>query len=642
MKQARYSHHVLCLLAICVALFFAHPAFGQDSYNIEAPELVLTNVSFTVEIEAGEGLFVDSTLSDYTIKVGDASFTPLLNTDSGKLTAEATTTDSGTQSIALVHNGQVVAEQSSRSVPGWLSIVPPLLAILIALLFKRVIPALFLGIWVGAWVAVDLSLFGLGKGLLDGFQVYVRNALADGDHVSIVLFTLMIGGMVGIISKNGGTQGIVNNIVRWANTSQRGQIATWALGLVIFFDDYANTLVVGKTMRPVTDKLRISREKLAYIVDSTAAPVASLALVTTWIGYEVGLIGAAADRIDGLTESAYSIFLNSLGYSFYPLLALFFVLMVGVTRRDWGPMYKAELRARTTGQVAPKAVDAEESDDEEKAITPIPGRPQRAVNAIIPVIVLIVGVLWGLYATGDGDNLRDIIGSADSYTALMWASLCGVIAAALLSVGQRILTLEQTVEAWYAGLRSMMFAMIILVLAWALSSVTEVIHTADFLVSVLGETIPPPIIPMLVFFLAAATGFATGSSWGAMGILMPLVIPLTWAILETNGVADAGHFHIIYSTVACVLGGSVWGDHCSPISDTTILSSMASSCDHIEHVRTQLPYALLVGFVAIGIGTLPTGYGFPWWISVILGMTLLFGFLRFFGKRVEDAAPDLD
>jgi Na+/H+ antiporter NhaC len=172
--------------------------------------------------------------------------------------------------------------------------------------------------------------------------------------------------------------------------------------------------------------------------------------------------------------------------------------------------------------------------------------------------------------------------------------------------------------------------------------VTEVIHTADFLVSILGETIPPAIIPMLVFCLAAATGFATGSSWGAMGILMPLVLPLTWAILETNGVADASHYYILYSTVACVLAGSVWGDHCSPISDTTILSSLASSCDHIEHVRTQLPYAFLVGIVAIGAGTLPTGFGFPWWLSMILSMGLLLGFLMLFGHKTEDTVPVTD
>jgi len=216
----------------------------------------------------------------------------------------------------------------------------------------------------------------------------------------------------------------------------------------------------------------------------------------------------------------------------------------------------------------------------------------------------------------------------------MWASLVGALSAALLSIGQRILTLHETVEAWYAGLKSMLFAMIILVLAWSLSSVTEVLHTADFLVSILGEALHPGAVPALVFVLSAATAFATGSSWGTMGILMPLVLPLTWAVLLANGVADPGHYHIIYSTVACVLAGAVWGDHCSPISDTTILSSMASGCDHIDHVRTQLPYAVLVGGVGVLLGTLPTGFGFPWWASLPLGAVVLVVVHRYLGKRV--------
>ena len=242
----------------------------------------------------------------------------------------------------------------------------------------------------------------------------------------------------------------------------------------------------------------------------------------------------------------------------------------------------------------------------------------------------------GLFVTGSGDNVRDIIGSADSYKALLWASLAGVLVAAILSVSQRILTLAQTIESWYSGLKSMLFAMIILILAWSLSAVTEVLHTADYLVSILGDSVNPGFIPFLIFILAAATGFSTGSSWGAMGILMPLVIPLTWAVMEANGIADPDHYYILYSTVSCVLAGSVWGDHCSPISDTTILSSMASNCDHIDHVRTQLPYALLVGGVAIAIGTIPTGFGFPWWISLLLGGSLLVLTLRFFGKIADD------
>jgi Na+/H+ antiporter NhaC len=269
-----------------------------------------------------------------------------------------------------------------------------------------------------------------------------------------------------------------------------------------------------------------------------------------------------------------------------------------------------------------------------KELRPRQDKPHRSLNAIIPVGVLIVAVLGGLYATGEGESLRDIIGSADSYRALMWASLLGALSAALLSIGQRILTLHETVEAWYAGLKSMLFAMIILMLAWSLSSVTEVLHTADFLVSILGEALHPGVVPALVFVLSAATAFATGSSWGTMGILMPLVLPLTWAVLLANDMANPSHYHIIYSTVACVLSGAVWGDHCSPISDTTILSSMASGCDHIDHVRTQLPYAVTVGAAGVFLGTLPTGFGFPWWIALPLGAVVLVAVHRYVGKRV--------
>ena len=621
-------------LFVLTFVFLTQTVQAQE-IPVNVPQVVLSNVGFEASISAAD-LPTDAPPS---LRVGTTTLPlSLSENDDGDavwMIEDAKIPASGAQTMDVLSNGAVLQSQSLRVIPGWFSIIPPLLAIVIALIFRRVIPALFLGIWVGAWGIVELSLFGLGKGLFDGFQIYVRDALADADHASIILFTLMIGGMVGIISKNGGTQGIVNRIVTWANTARRGQIVTWLLGMVVFFDDYANTLVVGKTMRPVTDKLKISREKLAYIVDSTAAPVASLALVTTWIGYEVGLIGDATDKIGVISESAYSIFLNSLAYSFYPIFAIAFVFMVASSRRDFGPMYKAELRARTTGQLS--APDAETQGDEEHAeITPIPGKPQRSINAIIPVLVLVIGVVVGLFVTGSGDNVRDIIGSADSYKALLWASLAGVLVAAILSVGQRILTLAQTIESWYSGLKSMLFAMIILILAWSLSAVTEVLHTADYLVSILGESIEPGLIPFLIFILAAATGFSTGSSWGAMGILMPLVIPLTWAVMEANGIADPDHYYILYSTVSCVLAGSVWGDHCSPISDTTILSSMASNCDHIDHVRTQLPYAGLVGGVAILIGTIPTGFGFPWWLSLPIGATLLFFTLRIFGKTTED------
>ena len=615
----------------------AAPVQAQD-VEVEVPAVVLSGVPFRVDVRGAGG----EETSGYLVRVGAVSVPAVYDEEAGAWLAKVEAPGSGAVAVEVVQGGTVVAQTEARAIAGWISILPPLLAIVIALAFRQVIPALFLGVWTGAWAVLG-GLFGWWPGLLDTFQVYILGALANIDHAAIILFSLMIGGMVGIISKNGGTQGVVNQIVRWASTARKGQLATGALGLAIFFDDYANTLVVGNTMRPVTDRLRISREKLAYIVDSTAAPVACLAFVTTWIGYEVGLIGTAVAQIDGFNESAYSVFLASIPYSFYPIFTIFFVFAVANSRRDFGPMYQAELRARTTGQVLGPGAKVDEAASESAEVAPKEGKPERALNAILPVGMLVVTVLVSLYVTGSavagpGAGVRDIIGNADSYKALMWASLLGVLTAAALSVGQRILTLDETIDAWYAGLKSMLIAMIILVLAWALSSITDVLHTADFLISALGEWLSPGIVPALVFILAAATAFATGSSWGTMGILMPLVLPLAWAVLEADGLhTEAEHYHIIYSAASAVLAGSVWGDHSAPpISDTTILSSMASGCDHIEHVRTQLPYAFTVGIVAVLFGTLPAGFGFPWWLSVIIGLAVLSVGIRLFGKKLDD------
>lgn len=628
------SHVGVCLSLIILWSGTALPSYAQQ-VQLNVPEVVLTDIVFDIQLDA---TLADSLLpAPLDVRVNGESY-PITYT--GEVaTVKATVASRGSVTVEARYHTATIAQTETRAIPGWLSILPPVIVIAIALVTKRVIPSLFLGIWVGAIFAIGFSFYGVGMGLLDAFEVYIKNAVTDGDHASIMLFTFMIGGMVGIVSKNGGMQGIVEIIARWAQTPKRGQLSTAFIGFAIFFDDYANTLVVGKTMRPVLDRLRVSREKLAYLVDSTAAPVATVAFVTTWIGFQVGLIGDAVGQIDGYDEAAYSIFLNSLPYSFYPWMAIVFVLAVALMGRDFGPMYKAEVRARSTGQVASPNAKIESTKHSTDALKFKEDQPLRAINALLPIIVLVGGVVVGLFVTGEGSNLRDIIGSADSYKSLMWASLAAVLTAAVLSIVQRILTLEEVVESWFAGLRAMLFAMIILIMAWALSDITNVLHTADYLVSVLGSTIPVGTLPTLVFILAALTAFSTGSSWSTMGILMPLVIPLIWAVLLANDMADPAHYYIVYATASCVLGGAVLGDHCSPISDTTILSSMASSCDHIDHVRTQLPYALTVGTVSILLGTLPAGFGFPWWISMALGIGVLLTTLRFVGKPVPDYDP---
>jgi Na+/H+ antiporter NhaC len=570
-----------------------------------------------------------------SLEYEQASYSAVADSSGWAEFSDVTFGDSGKFQIQVTGAGSARSTGEVRVLPGWVSVAPPLIAILIALTLRSVIPALLVGIWFGATALRAFSLSGAASGLMDSFQVFVTRALADADHAAIILFSMMIGGMVGIITRNGGMTGIVSLMVKRATTAVSGQVSVWLMGVVIFFDDYSNTLVVGNTARPLTDRLLISREKLAYIVDSTAAPVASIALITTWIGYEVGLIGESLAAIPDIDQGAYTVFLQSIPYSFYPILAVVFVFVVAAFGRDMGPMYKAEVRARA-GQVSPiNTADLPNMQGEN--LDPKSGIPQRAVNAFVPLAVLIVSLIVGLYATGEGETLTDVIGSADAYKAMMWASFAGALTAATMTISQKLLTTHETVDAWYGGARAMLLAMIVLILAWSLSSVTEELHTAQYLVSVLADSLPVALVPAAVFVLSAITAFTTGTSWGTMGILMPLVIPLSWAVMGVNDMQSPEHMHIMYSAIASNLAGAVWGDHCSPISDTTVLSSMASSCDHIEHVRTQIPYAVLVATVGLAVGTIPGGYGLPPLISIVLGIALLVAILRLFGRRAEDA-----
>ena len=614
---------LLCLVALCAVT----PAAAIE---IDAPPLLLTSVPAEVSVS---GVTPGAAVR---LSVGDRDFQALGDASGTARFVQVVVERRGRVAISATVSGAATVTTELRVLPGWVSVTPPLVAILIALTLRNVIPALLIGVWLGAAALRSFSPEGIFLGLLDGFEVYVVRALSDVEHAAIILFSLMIGGMVGIITRNGGMASIVRKIVSRARTAVSGQVAVWGMGLMIFFDDYSNTLVVGNTARPITDHLKISREKLAYIVDSTAAPVVCLALITTWIGYEVGLIGDALDAVPGLDEPAYTVFLKSIPYSFYPILAFLFVLGVAVTGRDFGPMYKAEVRARN-GQVSPLIGDDMPSLQGDQ-LEPKPNIPLRAINAFVPLLVLIASLIGGLYATGEGETITDIIGSADAYKAMMWASLLGALTAAVMTTGQGILSGHETVDAWFGGVKAMLFAMIVLVLAWALSAVTSDLNTANYLVSIFAGTLPPALVPAVVFILSAITAFTTGTSWGTLGILMPLVVPLTWAVLGSNGIADAAHMHILYSAIACNLAGAVWGDHCSPISDTTVLSSMASGCDHIEHVRTQMPYAMLVGAVAIAAGTIPGGYGFSPWFSILAGIGILFVVLRMFGRQV-DADP---
>jgi len=600
---------------------------------VDAPKVVLTDIPFEITVTSASS----QDFCNYSLELNDAIYTPENCSDSDQITfSNLVLSKKAAYTARLSLNGQVLSSNKIEAVWGWVSILPPVASIIIALLFRSVIPALFFGIWIGSFAILGFNFRVVWQSFLDVIATYVKSALANADHAAIIIFSLMIGGLVGIISKNGGMYGVVNSLLRFTTNPKRGQVITATMGLAIFFDDYANTLVVGNTMRKITDKLKISRAKLAFLVDATAAPVACIALITTWVGFQLGMIDASIQQIDAVTESAYLIYLKSIAYSFYPIFMLVFVMTIAGTGRDFSSMYKFETESRIGRDPSIQSSEIGYSNTAETdRLEPKDPSRARAFNAVIPIALFIGSVIGGLFVTGEGNSVQEIIGSADAYKALLWGSMIAVVSAILLTLVQGIMSLEEAVQSWYEGVKFMVFAIIVLIMAWPLAETTELLQTANYLSSILDELLPVALVPTTIFILAAATAFATGTSWGTMGIFYPIVVPLVWQILSVNGVADPEHFYILYSSIACVLCGAVWGDHCSPISDTTIMSSMASGCDHIDHVTTQLPYALVVASIALLLGTLPTGFGVPAWLMILIGIATVVSSVFILGKKVD-------
>ncbi|MDP8207217.1 MAG: Na+/H+ antiporter NhaC family protein [Candidatus Electryonea clarkiae] len=511
----------------------------------------------------------------------------------------------------------ITSETSSH--PGWWAILPPIIAIGLALTFKEVIISLLMGVFVGSLILNPTS---PAKAFMDIPSVFVWDALADKGHAAIVLFSLMLGGMVGIISKSGGTAAIVRLFGRLTSSRRGGMLMTYLLGLVIFFDDYANTLLVGNTMRPYTDRLKISRAKLAYIVDSTAAPVTSIAVISTWVGFEVGLLRDATASFPGIGD-AYVLFLKAIPYHFYSILALFLVFILIMSGRDFGPMKEVELETQE-GNDASKSQDFSELHDENKSDR----SNTSALIAVIPIFLVIIATFIGLYVNGlrqspPGSKMFEIIGQADSSTVLLNSSFIGLISSGLFAGFMSRMSIGDISKAMIDGIKSMIPAFVILILAWSIGDVCARLGTAEVIINAVSGKLPPFLLPVVIFLIAAVVAFSTGTSWGTMAILIPIAIPLAFQLPLQEGIAANQANHILLGSIGAVLAGATFGDHCSPISDTTILSSMASGCDHVAHVRTQIPYALTAGMVAIIIGYLPAGLGLPGWIGLLLGVVAL-------------------
>lgn len=550
----------------------------------------------------------------------------------------------------ILFNSTVFAAEAEKTLSfGWSSLVPPIVAIVLAFITKNVVLSLFLGIFSGTFI-LQLQDANVFVAIIQAFLSiinYIVNSLSDPWNAGIILQVLTIGGLIGLISKMGGAKAVAEALSKKAKGPVSAQIITWILGILVFFDDYANSLIVGPIMRPVTDKMRVSREKLSFIVDATAAPVSGIALISTWVGYEIGLIKDAYESI-GQSVNAYGIFVDTIPYRFYNILMLLFVACTAFFLREFGAMYKAEKRARKYNKVIADGATPMVADDIEN-LEPIQGKKLNVWNAIIPIGALVVFAFLGFYFNGyemimGGEDtalitllqndplsftaIRETFGVSDASLVLFQSALIASIIALIMGVAQKMFTIEEGIDIWIQGMKSLVITGVILLLAWSLSGIIDELGTARFLVSLLSDTIPVFLLPTIIFVLGSIISFATGTSYGTLGILMPLAIPLAAALSSDP--------HFIVMSAGAVLTGAIFGDHCSPISDTTILSSMGAASDHLDHVKTQLPYSIVVASISIVFGYIPVGLGLPIWIVLPLAAVITILVVRFVGKPVKE------
>ena len=570
------------------------------------------------------------------------------------------------------------------------SLIPAFLAIILAIATQRIVLSLFLGSLVGAaWflatgsgaVGADVSVVGAFLSPLTGVWHLLADTLwsdilgsphtwlglgaaepvwtsPSGFQARIIVFVIFLFMAIGVMSKSGGIQGMVQWISRFAKGPVSTQVCTWFTGLLIFFDDYSNCIIAGTTMQPLGDKNGVSREKIAYIVDSTAAPIAGLSIFSTWIAYEITQYRAPLTLVTNemgdpyLASDAFAVFVQTIPFRFYCLFALMLIGMSVLLRRDFGPMLRAEIRARHEGK--PIADDAKPMVGREVAeMQPPEGAPRRAVNGFLPVGVLIAVTLYLIYYYGAYDSFgnyavpaeldgllarsRWILGQSSTEKALMWSALWAFITAAVLAVGQGILSVADVASSAARAAKSLSIAIVILMLAWCIGETCKDLGTAFYLTAAFRDLMSAALLPILMFLLAGLIAFATGTSYGTMAILLPNVVVLSHTI---GAESDFGGPALMILTIGSVLEGSIFGDHCSPISDTTVLSSLGTRCDHLHHVQTQIPYALLAMGAATLCGYLPMvvlGTSW-WWLSMLLGPAALAGFLLVFGRDPSKAS----
>lgn len=502
---------------------------------------------------------------------------------------------------------------------GWLTLIPPLIAIILALITKEVISSLLLGILAGAFIYSNGSLVGM---LTTAFGVMGERM---GENINILIFLSLLGAIVVIVTKGGGSRAYGEWAIKRIKTRKGASFATTALGCLIFIDDYFNCLTVGTVMKPVTDKHRISRAKLAYLLDATAAPICIIAPISSWGASVATYIQEAVNGGNGM-----KIFIEIIPYNLYALLTIIMIIIICGTRLNFGPMKRFEKAAIENGDLFldNKPIQSENQEDME-----ISDRGN-VLDLVIPIASLIIGTIAAMLFTGGAFSGKSTIlgafGTCDSSLSLVLGSFFALVIIFIQYLPRKILSFSEFMESITEGVKSMVPAFIILVLAWTIGGICseQYLDTGHYVGYLVREMdFPVFILPVIIFFVAAFLGFATGTSWGTMAIL----IPIGASICKTEGTIG-----ILYPVLGSILAGAVYGDHISPISDTTILSSTGAGCNHLDHVSTQLVYAsvvalcCMVGYVLMGI--LQSAV-IPLIVSVVMLLAILYGIACYEKKK---------
>ena len=490
------------------------------------------------------------------------------------------------------------------------ALVPPIVAIVLALITKETYTSLFVGILVGAlFVGGFNPVASLDTMVNDGFI----GAIADGWNAGIFMFLVLLGIMVALVNAAGGSAAFGRWAVKHVHTRAGALLATFLLGVLIFIDDYFNCLTVGSVMRPVTDSHKISREKLAYIIDATAAPICMIAPVSSW----AAAVSATAQDLDS-GVSGIQLFIQAIPYNFYSLLTIIFVILISVMGFDYGPMAKAEFRA-LQGELG--ALSEEEQTNPRASIW----------DMLVPVIVLIVFCIIGMMYVGgfwDGANLIDSFADTDASVGLPWGCIVALLITFVYLLCRRVISFKDATACITKGFTAMVPAMLILTFALTLKNMTGLLGAADYVAGLVEGAAAGlfSLLPAVIFLVALGLAFSTGTSWGTFGILIPIVLPVF-----------ANNPDLLMIGISACLAGAVCGDHCSPISDTTIMASAGANVNHIDHVSTQLPYALTVAGVSF-VCYLIAGFVHSWILCLVIGAALIVALLFFLRSRQAKAA----